>query len=162
MALNIDISMSRGAVASQRCPGTVTVTNLGANSVTLQSLQVVEPSGSCGIAQPSFLNLAIGTNPTQPTIAAGAQGSFQFALMPTSPAWAGPNADATNVFRSTTEASEPLRLTCNAIAYDATAAAYVSGQGFLTVGVKAAVRPNSPSLGGALQFNGAANAVNSL
>lgn len=167
MALNVDIALNGGAVAGQATPGTVTVTNLGANAITLNTLQVTEPSGCGGISQPAFLALVIpgATGAGQPTINAGTQASYPFSIAPSSPAWAQANIDPTGLnppYRNNAEATAPLQFTCNAIGFDATAVASVAGQGTLSVGVKAAFRPNSPSLGGALQFNGSANAVNSL
>lgn len=141
----------------------LSITNTGANAVTVQSIQVCEQSQTGAvIRQPDFLtpNVAPGTG--QPVIAAAATSNFPFAVcccVPNTPD-GSPNAPNTLIGNTCPPSNTVVSLVAIVQTNDPTAGVNVNGSGLLQFPVGSAVAPFPVPAGGSLQFNAPGDAVN--
>ena len=145
--------------------GVVTVTNAGANTISIQNVVLSEQSTmGCNMRQPDFLvpNAAPGT---YPTIASAASASYPFAVVCAVPNMSGASPIAPNAYHGPV-ASPPsnvvLRLGVFVQAYDATAGAFVNNTASLQFPVGTAVAMFPVPTGGALQSNYPGDTANFL
>lgn len=164
MAITISFTKtSDGTAADSVINGIVTVTNAGANTISVQGVSIVEQSTlGANIRQPDFLtsNAAPGTFPT---IAAGASASYPWSVVCAVPNTPGASPNAPNAYHgpmASPPADTVCRLSLFVQAYDSVAAAAVNNTAALQFPLSPAVAQFPVPQGGALQFNSGGDAVN--
>jgi hypothetical protein len=167
ITVTIAITSSGGNVVAGRVVnGVATVTNGGANDVTVQTMSLSEVTTTgAQMGQPKFLTANTAPGDDKPTITAAATSYFPFSFVAPSPNFPGdnPNAEGGRVPNRAMPSGNPLcELSLFVSTYDATAAVYVNGSNTLVVPVKSALAPFPVPSGGALQFNSGGDAVHAF
>ncbi len=169
MVLPVSISVSLAVTSvgpvtgDNTVNGIITVVNNGANTITVQSMQVIELTNTgTKFRQPDFLtpNVAPGTG--SPSILTTATAYFPFSFTPNSPGTAGAPANAPNALHGNTcpPSNNILQLVCNVVTNDATAAVNVIGSSQMTqIAVGALTTPPGNPVG-SMVFTSALNGVN--
>jgi len=163
MALTVSLTqVSAQVLSNQPTYFTVTVSNGGSSSLTLQSLQITEASGTnARVGSPTWMtpNTTVGTG--YPVIAAGASSSWSFPVVFNSPATQGPSPQhAPGGASPSNQAVQPnASFVLRAQILDSSNAV-ASAQ--LQVSSLASLQNDPAPQGGALWLNEGANLVNLL
>lgn len=162
ITLSLAITSPGPTRAGQKIDGVLTLTNTGANTVSVRSLQLSEQSTLGAVFRnPDFLTPNVAPDAGFPNVTAASTVNYPFSIVVPSPNMPGSPAQAPNSFHSSVQ--PPPNTYCivqlDARTYDSVAAAFVVGSASLNFAVLSAV-PAAISQGGAQQFNAAMNAVN--
>jgi hypothetical protein len=144
--------------------GIITVVNNGANTITVQSMQVSDLLNSgTQFRQPDFLTPNVAPGVGVPSIATSGTAYFPFSFTPFSPATPGASANAPNAMHGNAfpSSNNIIQLVCNVVTNDATAGANVIGTSpMVQIAVGTSTVPLVFPLGGSLIFNAPMDAVN--
>lgn len=164
MAITVTLALTNPATAraGQRLNGICAITNNGANTVEVLSVNLAEASVmGAKVGGPYFLtpNVAPGTG--EPTIESAATSYFPFSIVIPSPNTPGSSPSSVHVIDGVYPAANSwARFQCNVMTYDSVAEVNVVGEATLAFAVASSVAPFPMPQGGALQFDTGGDAVN--
>lgn len=154
---------SPGSTRAGQClDGILTLTNTGANTITVRSLQLSEASTlGASFRQPAFMTPNVAQESSYPSVLAAATAYYPFSIVVASPNTPGAPSQAANALHDDVcpPGNSWCRIQLDARTYDATAGAFVVGSFELGFPVLSAAQALI-SQGGAMQWNAGMNAAN--
>ncbi len=148
--------------AGQRLNGILTLTNTGANTITVRDLKLSEASTlGCVFRQPCFMTPNVAQSSSYPSVTTSSTVYYPFSIVVASPNTPGAPAQALNSMHDDVfpPGNTWCRVQLDARAFDATAGEFVVGSADLNFPVVSAVAA-AISQGGSMAANSAMNAVN--